>query len=191
MIHDCWMPYFGFDKAKHGLCCAHLLRELNALIEQDQAWAVCMKSLLLDMKKVVDRYKEGDKTELSRYYKNEFEARYDAVLAMAKAEIVPSRTRKKSKSENLVARFVQYKAEITRFTQDFAVPFDNNQAERDVRNIKVKAKVSGCFRSENGAKDFADTTSVLGTAAKLGHLVIGTVTGLLNGTRQQFNAATE
>jgi uncharacterized coiled-coil protein SlyX len=109
LIHDCWVPYFGFDKAKHALCCAHLLRELNALIEQKQQWASEMKSLLLDMKKVDDSYKEGDKAELSRYYKSKFKTQYEAVLAMAKAEITPSTTRKKSKAENLLLRFEQYK----------------------------------------------------------------------------------
>jgi transposase len=191
LIHDCWAPYFGFDKAKHALCCAHLLRELNALIEQGQKWAVEMKSLLLDMKKVIDSYEENDKTELSRYYKDKFAARYDAVLAMAKAEITPSAVRKKSKAENLMLRFVQYQAEITRFTQDFAVPFDNNQAERDVRNIKVKGKVSGCFRTNEGAEDYANTASVLGTVTKFGRSVVDSVMGLFDGKVLRFGGTGE
>jgi transposase len=191
LIHDCWAPYFGFDKAKHALCCAHLLRELNALIEQGQKWAVDMKSLLLDMKKAVDRCKERDKTALSRYYKDKFEARYAAVLAMAKAEITPSTERKKSKAENLMLRLRQYKAEITRFTQDFGVPFDNNQAERDIRNIKVKGKVSGCFRTDDGAKDYANTASVLGTVVKSGRSAVDYVKGLFEGQLQRFDVAGE
>lgn len=187
LIHDCWVAYFGFDKAKHALCCAHLLRELNALIEQGQKWAIHMKSLLLDMKKVVERYKESDKTELSRYYKDKFEERYNAILSMAKLEIIPSATKKKSKAENLLLRLEKYKAEITRFTQDFGVPFDNNQAERDVRNIKVKGKVSGSFRSEDGAKDYATTASVLGTAVKLGRSVVYTVKSIFDGARLCFH----
>ena len=128
LVHDCWKPYFGFDKCEHALCCAHLLRELNALIEKDQKWASEMKELLLEMKRVVDSYRDGDKTELSRYYHNKFEAQYDAVLLNAKNEIVPSSQRKKSKTENLLIRLEQYRVEITRFTNDFNVPFDNNQA---------------------------------------------------------------
>jgi transposase len=191
MIHDCWAPYFGFDKAKHALCCAHLLRELNALIERGQKWAVEMKSLLLEMKKVVDTYKYNDKVELSRYYRDKFSARYETVLSIAKAEIVMSTTRKKSKAENLLNRFVQYQTEITRFTQDFDVPFDNNQAERDVRNIKVKGKVSGCFRTETGAKDYANTASVFGTVAKLGFSVVGAVRNLFVGDNPLLNCTTE
>lgn len=191
LVHDCWAPYFGFDKAKHALCCAHLLRELNALIEQGQKWAISMKSLLLEMKKVVDHYKEGDKTELSYYYNNKFEDRYDAVLAAAQVEIAPSPTRKKSKAENLMVRFMQYKTEITRFTQDFAVPFDNNQAERDVRNIKVKGKVSGCFRTFDGAEDYANTASVLGSVLKFGRSVVGAVSSLFDRDSLHFGVATE
>jgi len=191
IVHDCWSPYFGFDKAKHALCCAHLLRELNAIIEQGQEWAVSMKSLLLEMKKTVDSYKEDDKTELSRYYRSKFEQRYNTVLAMAKSEITPSVTRKKSKAENLLIRFERYKDEITRFTQDFDVPFDNNQAERDFRNVKVKGKVSGCFRTDDGAKNYANTASVLGTAKKLGRGIVATVKAFFDGAIPQFGGMTE
>lgn len=191
LIHDCWKPYFGFDKCKHALCCAHLLRELNALIECGQKWAVDMKDLLLEMKNVVDRYKDNDKSELSRYYKEKFMTCYDAVLAKAHAEITPSTTRKKSKAENLLIRLDEYRSEITRFTDDFDVPFDNNQAERDVRNVKVKQKVSGCFRTIEGAEDFAKTSSLIGTAVKLGQSVLGAVHGLFSGRLHVFPPATE
>ena len=186
LIHDGWRPYFGFDKCGHALCCAHLLRELNALTEQGQCWAGDMKSLLLEMKNVVDRYKTDDKSELSRYYLGKFKSRYDEVLAAAKAEITPSVTRKKSKAENLLIRLEKYRAEITKFTEDFDVPFDNNQAERDIRNIKVKQKVSGSFRTMEGAEDYADTASVIGTAVKFGKSVLGTVRDVLVGSKPVF-----
>ena len=83
-----------------------------------------MKTLLLEMKAVVERYKDVDKTKLSSYYREKFKAGYDAVLEKAKEEIVPSTTRKKSKAENLLARFEEYHVEITRFTENFEVPFD-------------------------------------------------------------------
>jgi transposase len=166
LVHDCWKAYFGFDKSEHALCCAHLLRELNAVIESGQIWAEGMKSLLLEMKDVVDRYKSADKTELSTYYREKFKARYDAALAKAKEEIVSSTTRKKSKAENLLVRLEEYRVEITRFTENFEVPFDNNQAERDIRNVKIKQKVSGGFRTEDGAADYAKTSSFIGTVIK-------------------------
>jgi len=191
LIHDCWKPYFGFDKCKHAVCCAHLLRELNALIERGQNWATDMKLLLLEMKAVVDRCKSNDKAELSQYYREKFKARYDAVLGGARLEIVPSTTRKKSKAENLLIRFEEYRTEINRFTENFDVPFDNNQAERDVRNVKVKQKVSGSFRTDDGAEDYAKTMSVIGTAVKLGQSVVSVVRGLFHGNSAALAYATE
>ncbi len=182
LVHDCWKPYFGFDKCGHALCNAHLLRELNALIEQGQRWAKEMKALLMDMKDTVDRYKNGGKTELSRHYKTKFEKRYDEVLSLAEAEIVKSNARKKSKAENLLIRLRQYRTETVRFTGNFDVPFDNNQAERDIRNIKVKQKVTGGFRSIDGAEEYADTVSFISTAVKHGMSVLGAIRGLLVAT---------
>jgi transposase len=75
-------------------------------------------------------------------------------------------TRKQSKARNLLERFTNYKTEITRFATDFKVPFDNNQAERDSRNTKVKMKVSGGFRTSKGANAFARINSVLNSACK-------------------------
>ena len=191
MVHDCWRPYFGFDKCQHALCCAHLLRELNAVTESGQIWSTSMNALLLEMKKVVDRYKENEKSALSRYFHEKFQVRYDEILAQAREEIPPSTTRKKSKAENLLKRLCEYHAEITRFTSDFHVPFDNNQAERDVRNVKVKQKVSGCFRTQEGAEDFARASSVIGTAVKFGQSVFGSVRKLFVDNSSLFSRATE
>ena len=88
VVHDCWKPYFGFDKCEHALCCAHLLRELNALIEAGQRWASEMKALLLEMKKVVERYRDGDKSELSRYYREKFKTKYHEILETLKSDKV-------------------------------------------------------------------------------------------------------
>ena len=191
LVHDCWKPYFGFEKCEHSLCNAHLLRELNALIEQGQPWAQQMKTLLMDMKNAVDRYKNEDKTELSRYYKTKFEKRYDDILSLAETEIVISNARKKSKAENLLIRLRQYRTEIVRFTDNFDVPFDNNQAERDIRNIKVKQKVTGGFRSIDGAEDYADTVSFISTVVKHGMSVLGSVRDLLVGCPSVLDGATE
>ena len=166
LVHDCWKPYFGFDECKHALCCAHLLRELNALIEKGFAWAMDMKALLLEMKSVVERYKNNEKEALSRYYREKFQVRYAQIINNAKATTPISETRKKSKAENLIKRLEEYYTEIILFSIDFDVPFDNNQAERDIRNLKVKQKVSGCFRTEDGAKEYTNTASVIGTAVK-------------------------
>ena len=187
MVHDFWRAYFGFDKCRHAVCCAHLLRELNALIETGKhEWASEMKNLLLEMKKVVEGYKSEDKSELSRYYKDKFRAKYEGSIQHAKGSIAQSTTRKKTKAENLLKRLDEYRTEVTRFTEDFAVPFDNNQAERDIRNVKVKQKVTGGHRTFDGAVEYANTMSVLGTAVKFGQSVFNTVRGLFAGVAPNF-----
>jgi transposase len=191
LVHDCWKPYFGFDRCEHAVCCAHLLRELTACIEAGHMWAIDMWVLLMEMKGVVDRYKDDDKAELSRYYTDKFKSEYDKIIEAAKAEIVPSQTRKKSKAENLLVRLELYRNEITRFTRDFDVPFTNNQAERDLRCNKVKQKVSGCFRTDGGAVDFANTSSFIGTVKKFGLSVANAIRSLFDGHDVLFPDPTE
>lgn len=180
-VHDCWEPYFGYDKCVHALRNAHVPRELNALIEQKQAWATEMKMLLLEMKEVVERCKSRDKTELSRYFREKFKDRYQSVLEAGRAENPSSKEGKRSKAENLLIRLEQHREKVCRFTEDFAVPFDNNQAERDIRNVKIKGKVSGGFRTEEGAEDYAKTASFIGTVVKQCGSVLKSISGLLAG----------
>ena len=187
LVHDFWRAYFGYDKAKHAVCCAHLLRELNALIETGKhEWASEMKKLLLEMKGVVERYKSVNKTELSRHYRDKFKSKYKNIILQAKSSIPKSTTRKKTKAENLLKRLDEYQAEVSRFAEDFAVPFDNNQAERDIRNVKVKQKVTGGHRTDEGAIEYANTMSVIGTAVKFGQSVFNTVKGLFSGLAPNF-----
>jgi hypothetical protein len=190
-VHDCWKPYFGYDKCVHALCNAHLLRELNALTEQKQAWASEMKRLLLEMKDVVESYKSRDKTELSRYFRDKFKNRYQSILEAGRAENPPREGVKRSKAENLLIRLEQHSKEVCRFSEDFKVPFDNNQAERDIRNVKVKGKVSGGFRTEEGAEDYAKTASFIGTVVKQCGSVLKNISGLFAGKIPGFTSMTE
>ena len=144
-------------------------------------WASEMKEILLEMKKVVEGYKSENRTELSRYYRNKFKGRYADILALANETVAKSTTRKKTKAENLLKRLDGYRAEVTRFAEDFAVSFDNNQAERDVRNVKVKQKVAGGHRTDDGVDEYAKTMSVIGTVVKFGQSVFGVVRGLFAG----------
>ncbi|GHV54299.1 hypothetical protein FACS1894216_14050 [Synergistales bacterium] len=107
-------------------------------------------------------------------------------LENGRAEIEPSSARKKSKAENLLIRLLKYQTEITRFSEDFNVPFDNNRAERDIRNNKVKQKVTGGFRTESGAEDFAKTSSIAGTVVKFGDSVADTVKAIFCGNFTHF-----
>lgn len=178
-VHDSLRQYFGYENCLHALCGAHLLRELTAVIENDGfEWAKQMKELLGDMKSVIDRYKDDEKMELSRYYRKKFSERYKEILKTGQTECPRGQERKQSKARNLLERFVAHETEITRFSEDFDVPFDNNQAERDIRNAKVKMKVSGSFRSKKGADSFARIGSVIGSAIKQGKALLDTVSKL-------------
>lgn len=175
-MHDCWKSYWKYG-VMHAVCCAHLLRELTGIEENDpnQKWATKFKELLLEMKKVKDKALLADKSELSYYHLHRFDINYNEILQEAiDTNPIPVATekkcgrKKKGKILALVERLREYKASVCLFTKNFAVPFDNNQAERDIRMIKVKTKVSGCFRTKDGAYDFLKIMSYIGTAKKQG-----------------------
>ena len=136
----------------HAVCCAHLLRELNGVIENhpEQTWAPQFKKLLLDMKKVRDKALISDEDEVSSTQRHKFDMEYDAIIKTAYEENpLPETTankrghKKKSKVLNLICRLDNYKESVCLFIKNLCVPFDNNQPERDLRMVKVKTKVSG------------------------------------------------
>ena len=177
-MHDCWASYWNYKDCRHAVCCAHLLRELTGIAENhpEQKWAVAFIDLLLEMKKVKDKAVEAGKESLSYYHYHKFDKRYNELIKQAREEnplpVVTEKKRgrkKKGKILALVERLDKYKASVCLFIHNFMVPFDNNQAERDIRMIKVKTKVSGCFRSEDGARDYLKIMSYVGTAHEQGH----------------------
>jgi transposase len=174
-IHDHWKPYFKYS-CDHGLCNAHHLRELTYIHEEhDQKWAKEMVEYLCEVKKAVDETRPTN-DHLAADQIAEFEARYHQILGegyhenplpAAPAGEPKKRGRpKKSKSRNLLERLDAYQRETLAFMYDFTVPFDNNQAERDVRMTKVQQKISGTFRSQRGATTFCRIRSYIGTARK-------------------------
>jgi transposase len=182
-VHDCLIQYFGYNNCLHAVCNAHLLRELQGVSENtNQLWAKRMQSLLRDMKRSVDDLKGKGIAALPAGKLKNFNWRYDMYLRTGERENPRKTAKKQTKSRNLLDRFTEYRTEITRFAYNFAVPFDNNQAERDIRNAKVKLKVSGGFRSNEGAKNFAKISSVIGTATKQGASAFKTVKSIFNGS---------
>lgn len=177
-MHDCWASYWNYPDIQHAVCCAHLLRELTGIDENhpEQKWASAFIDLLLEMKKVKDKAVEKGKDFLSYYHYHKFDKKYDELIGQARKENpLPETTekkrgrKKKGKILALVERLANYKASVCLFIHNFNVPFDNNQAERDLRMIKVKTKVSGCFRTEEGARDYLKIMSYVGTAHKQGY----------------------
>ena len=172
LCHDHWWPYFRLE-CEHALCNAHIVRELERAWEQDgQNWAKQMQELLLEIKECVE--KSGGK--VSKKAAKNFRKRYRTILTKANAECPapeaptkPKRGRiKKTKSRNLLERLRDYETEVLRFMTDKRVPFTNNQSEGDIRMTKVQQKISGCFRSLQGAKIFCRIRSYLSTCRKHG-----------------------
>jgi len=183
-VHDCWKPYFKYEYCKHALCNAHLLRELQGVVENTgQVWAGQMMDFLRESKRVVDCYRGANQDALPCDYSEGFAEQYVRILLLGEQEnpLVVG-VRKRSKARCLLDRFIDYSGEVLRFMFDFRVPFDNNLAERDIRNVKVKQKVSGGFRSVDGARNFGSIASIIGTAVKQKKSAYNTISGILTGT---------
>ena len=182
VVHDHLKAYLCYTGFLHGLCNAHHLRELVFLLERGQLeWAGEMIRLLVVMKKCVDRAKRRRQTALGPKLHRLLSQRYDAVVESGlKQDAIlnpptdgPKRRGrpKQSKAKNLLDRLKGFKTETLRFTEDFCVPFDNNLAERDIRMVKLKQKISGTFRSQNGASLFFRIRGYVSSAKKQGHNV--------------------
>lgn len=188
-IHDGFSSYRVYP-CSHGLCNAHHLRELIFVHEQMQrGWALDMKQLLLEIKDAVDLARKRQDIKLDSEQLTHFEQRYKTILNAGLEEEAkyPSPIsgkcgkKKQSKSKNLLDRLDKYMEETLAFMKDFAVPFDNNLAERDLRMMKVKQKISGCFRTPVGAKAFCRIRSYISTMKKQGHNVITTLSSVFSG----------
>lgn len=176
MVHDFWKSYFKYDKATHGICNAHLLRELVYADEQlKQSWAKSLHDLLLEMSHQQKVLKEQGADCFPEEVLRRFQERYDALVLQGFCEnVLPERPKGKRGRPGkgtvicLLERFRDYKADILRFATDWRVPFTNNEAERSIRFSKVKQKVSGCFRTEEGAMSYMQIMSFISTARKHG-----------------------
>lgn len=184
-IHDDLPSYFPYGCA-HGLCNAHHLRSLEFLLErQPQAWVKKLKELLLEIKAAVEKAVSKAKTRLSAKTLANFSSRYDAILKQGfkqcpspaePEEQKPKRGRpKQSFAKNLLDRLRDHKEAVLAFMYDFNVPFENNLAERDIRMLKVKQKISGCFRSFRGAEIFCIIRGYISTARKNEQRVLETL----------------
>jgi transposase len=206
--HDCYSSYFnpeyGFD---HALCGAHLIRECQSIVDHDkQAWAKEMKTLLQGIcKEGKQAREEGRLVSLEKI--RELEQKYDDIIQDGREETAPlvkeweqvyvnkkgaQKRGKKAqpKSVNLLDRFTKYKEAILISLHHPKVPFDNNQAERDIRMIKVKQKVSGTLRTLNGANVFTRIRGVISTAQKRGMNILSTLSDIA-GNHFSFRTTSE
>jgi transposase len=189
-VHDHWKPYYTMPGVIHALCNAHHLRELKALIEiENEAWAAHMQALLRRARRAVDLAKDRQQALNPRLI-NLIIRRYDVILAAGIAwheaqpplagkinrDGSPSRKKPRRVGHNLIIRLSHRKDDVLRFLTNPQVPFTNNQAERDVRMMKLRQKISGGFRSYQGALDFAVLRTAIGTAKKNGWNIIESIT---------------
>jgi len=179
-VHDGWQAYWRYA-CQHGLCNVHHLRELIFLYEQlQQAWAGQMKELLLEMKAAVDQARAEGRQSLHCLEVADWKTRYAALLEEGyqanppdpPPEVSKKGRRKQSPARNLLDRLSAHQDAVLAFLDNFAVPFDNSLAERDIRMVKVQQKVSGCFRSVTGAQAFARIRGYLSTLRKQGMPVL-------------------
>lgn len=174
-IHDFWKSYLTYE-CTHGLCNAHLLRELKFIKERfKQSWAEDLSTLLCQMKKERDNAVWEGKSAVSEQTLKKYQTQYDQIIQQGfdANPFTPPKKKKrgrvaKTKPLNLLERMKDFKEDIIRFLSDFDVPFDNNFSERDIRMMKLKQKISGCFRSKKGAQYFARIRSYIMTARKQG-----------------------
>jgi transposase len=177
IVHDHFAPYYTLPAVRHALCNAHHLRELKALIDLDkEQWAGQMRDLLLDANESVRAAVAGGAASLPTLALRTLIKRYNAIVRrglafhrnlppLARANGARGRAPHRP-GHNLLIRLHKFKGDVLRFLYDFAVPFTNNQAERDLRMMKVKMKISGGFRTMPGARTFARIRSVISTARK-------------------------
>lgn len=190
MVHDFWAPYFRYP-SRHALCNAHLLRELKGISENyGQKWSEQMHDLIQEIKEVVEGMHEHS-CSLNPHQITEFEERYRQNIELGRGEtlasdssvpIVKRGRKKQSKAKNLLDRCKKYEREILSFMYDFSVPFSNNQAERDIRMVKLQQKISGTFRSEEGADWFCRVRGYISTLKKNEMPVLASIVDAFEGT---------
>jgi transposase len=184
LVTDFWKSYLNLD-SEHAFCCAHLLRECQGIIDNHGGvWAADMQALLREAWHLTKQRREKGESlspeELSginERYKATIAAGFEQLDALLKPSV-------KTVAKNLLLRFDKYHNEILRFTTNSLVPFDNNQAERDIRMVKTKTKVSGAFRTDNGVKQFASIRGFISTVRKQGCRILDAISQALSGEFQ-------
>ncbi len=183
LVHDFWNSYLSFNICEHIFCNTHIVRELTGIYENfGQKWAKEMAELLILAKKTADRRTKRLNSPVIRRFTDNYERiiRKGFLCNQHPPEegIIRRGRKKKSKGRNLLERLQKYQSSILGFINDITIPFDNNQAERDLRMIKVQQKISGCFRSIEGAQFYARLRGYISTVKKHDENVLNALQGL-------------
>ena len=194
VIHDHWKSYYNLEGVEHALCNQHHLRELKAVIEHDkEPWARSMTRLLRVALRCRHLYEHR---EIPDARIKRLVCIYDKIIRDGLGyheSLIPLPCKvKKGKQprrtgHNLLLRLFHYKQDVLRFLYDPTVPFTNNDAERDLRMMKCKQKISGGFRSAHGAEQFARIRGFISTVRKQGLSIIGSIQSIFSGTIPEFS----
>lgn len=182
VMHDYWKSYLDYG-CTHALCNAHHLRDLTFCHEQEQSqWAADMKALLLAIKQETDDCKASGLQSLDEHRRQVWAQKYDLLIQqgysqhpLPEKQVGKRGSPRKTKTQNMLQRFEKHKEDILRFMINFSIPFDNNLAEQAIRMMKVKQKISGCFRSKDGASSFAIIRSYIDTMRKNGYAIMDAI----------------
>ena len=167
LIHDHLKGLYNYD-CNHAECNAHILRYLKSVAENNnRVWASDMIELLVNANNHIKELKANGCSALRKIEIQDYNNKYDEILQNGQKEFLSGEEKDYNGEDmKLLRRLKEYKTEHLRFIADFSVPFDNNQAERDLRMIKAKTKISGCFRGKNGGVVFASIKSYTSTLRK-------------------------
>ncbi len=194
-VHDGWAPYRLYEKAHHALCGAHHLRELLGAEELGESWVAAMSALLLDARDAVKNAAVVGEDRLSDHALTAIRECYREVIELGLEQnpgLDPDqggRRVKRTKAQNLLLRLSERETEVLRFATDFQVPFDNNLCERDLRMVKLQQKISGCWRTREGAERFLRLRSYISTARKHDQTPVDVLLALSAGAPWQPQAA--
>jgi transposase len=200
LVRDGYLSYTRFERCRHSLCNAHLLRELVFIEEispEQKVWTTQLAKLLLRIKEAAADARANGKAELSEAERCCWLKGYDRLVKRAekmnppaaKSRGEPGRKRiSQPTPRKLIDRLRRRRDEVLRFMTDLSVPFDNNGSERDLRMLKLQQKISGCFRTPDGARNFCRLRSYLSTARKQGHSLLHALERVLAGKPLSFQS---
>jgi transposase len=193
LVHDHFKSYYSYTLMTHAECNAHILRYLQAVIEiMKHPWASDLAELFRDANKLKKHYLALSRNSIDENELACISTRYDEILEAGKTQYAVATENKKNISyfndeRLLLIRLGEYKQEHLRFLTNFDVPFDNNGSERDARFFKGKMKVAGCFRSEEGAINYAKIASLISTLKKQDANVYVAINDIFNGILPTFD----
>lgn len=193
-VHDRWISYDHYS-CTHSVCGAHLLRDCLLVAERDHhPWAQDMHDLLLQMSQITAQFRAAGAPRLPQAERDRLVLQYFAILEQGFAfhrmhapplnAPVPKKPgrRKQDDAKNLLDALVARAEQVLAFLDDLSVPFSNNQAERDLRMVKVQQKISGTFRSAEGATAFCVLRSYLSTMRKQGRSLLAAMMAVFEGS---------